>query len=70
MAQKRTSPPADDRGFPPGDDREYVSVAETMRLTDLGRTKIYELLAHDQLQSVKVGKRRLVVRRSISALGR
>jgi hypothetical protein len=69
MAPKRTSSPANDCGFPPGDNREYVSVAETMRLTDLGRTKIYDLIAHDQLQSVKVGKRRLVLRRSISSLG-
>jgi predicted DNA-binding transcriptional regulator AlpA len=53
----------------PHDDREYVSVAETMRLTDLGRTTIYDLIAREKLESRKVGKRRLVVRRSIALLG-
>jgi predicted DNA-binding transcriptional regulator AlpA len=54
---------------PPPDDREFVSVPEVMRLTGLGRTKIYDLITHEKLESRKVGKRRLVVRRSISRLG-
>jgi hypothetical protein len=54
----------------PGDDREFVSVQEAMRLTDLGRTKLYGLMGEGTLDYVKVGTRRLVVRRSISRLGR
>lgn len=54
---------------PPHDDREYVSVAETMRLTDLGRTTVHNLIAREKLETRKVGKRRLVVRRSIARLG-
>lgn len=55
---------------PPVDDREFVSVREAMRLSDLGRSKLYELMSAGLLEYIKVGKRRLVVRRSISNLGR
>jgi excisionase family DNA binding protein len=39
---------------------EAISVDETCRVTGLGRSKIYELIADGTLPSVKVGKRRLV----------
>lgn len=55
---------------PLADDREFVSVRETMRISGLGRSKLYQLMTAGHLEYVKVGKRRLVVRRSISALGR
>ena len=54
---------------PAHDDREYVSVPETMRLTGLGRTTIYDLIGQKTLDSRKVGKRRLIVRSSIGRLG-
>jgi excisionase family DNA binding protein len=37
-------------------------------VTGLGRTRIYELLADGSLESVRLGRRRLVTRRSIEAL--
>ena len=53
---------------------EAISVDETCRVTGLGRSKIYELLADGTLSSVKVGKRRLVrlatARRLIAGLER
>ena len=53
----------------PYDDRVYVSIAEAVRLIGLSRTKIYELIKHGELDTRKVGKRRLVVRASIGVLG-
>lgn len=40
-----------------------------MRITSLGRTKLYELMGRGQLEYVKIDKRRLIRRSSISALG-
>ena len=45
-----------------------TSIESTMRSLDLGRTKIYELIASGQLKTVKVGRRRLVRTDSIRAL--
>ena len=45
-----------------------TTVGETCRLTGLGRTKVYELISQQQLKSVAVGKRRLVLLESIEAL--
>jgi hypothetical protein len=56
-------------GSPPIDDREFVSVREAVRISGVGRTKLYALMASGRLNFIKVDKRRLVVRRSISALG-
>ena len=45
-----------------------VPIDGTCRITGLGRTKIYELIAGGKRKSVTVGRRRLVVYDSIEAL--
>jgi Helix-turn-helix domain len=44
-----------------------VSVAEAMRLSGLGLTKIYELINDGRVKTVKVDQRRLVVYASLKA---
>ena len=44
------------------------SIAETMRRTSLGRTKVYELLNSGELEHVKVGARTIVLAASIERL--
>jgi excisionase family DNA binding protein len=39
---------------------EAVSIDETCRLTGIGRSKLYQLIADGTLPSLKIGKRRLV----------
>ena len=46
----------------------YVTVATAKRLTDLGNTKIYELIGSRVLKSIKIGKRRLIVYSSLEDL--
>lgn len=50
---------------------ETVTVRAARAMTSLGTTKIYELLASGDLESCKVGRRRLIrtesIRRLISA---
>lgn len=48
---------------------EWVSVDEGERITDLGKTKIYELIRDKVIESRKVGKRRLLRLRSLRNLG-
>lgn len=45
-----------------------VSVAEFCRLTSLGPTKAYELIAEGRIQVRKIGRRTLVLTKSIIAL--
>ncbi len=45
-----------------------VTVATALRLTGLGRTKLYELIAERRVETVKVGRRRLVSVASIERL--
>jgi excisionase family DNA binding protein len=45
-----------------------VPIDDACRITGLGRTKIYELIAEGKLTSVSVGRRRLVIYESIEAL--
>lgn len=40
--------------------RLAVSPAEAARMMSLGRTKLYELIAANQLTSIKIGTRRLI----------
>lgn len=47
----------------------WVSINDAMRLSGLGRTTIYDLLATDRLRSITVGRRRLISVASIEALG-
>ena len=37
-----------------------VTVAEALRISGVGRTKLYELIASNEISSVTVGKRRLI----------
>ncbi|MEL6567661.1 MAG: helix-turn-helix domain-containing protein [Pseudomonadota bacterium] len=37
-----------------------VSPAEAAQMLGLGRTKLYELLAANEIASIKIGKRRLI----------
>lgn len=54
----------------PRDDREAVSIAEAGRITGLSRSMIYELLREGRLKSIKIGRRRLITRRSCADLFR
>ena len=44
------------------------SISATCRMLGLGRTKVYDLLATGALQSIHIGRRRLVLVASIHAL--
>ena len=58
----------------PAPEPEAVSVDEACRLTGVGRSKIYELIAEGTMPSLKIGRRRLVrlsaIRRFIARLER
>ncbi|MEZ5842761.1 MAG: helix-turn-helix domain-containing protein [Hyphomicrobiaceae bacterium] len=45
-----------------------TSVNDTCRLLGIGRTLVYQLLGSGALQSVRIGRRRLVLVASIDAL--
>lgn len=45
-----------------------VRITEAMRLTGLRRSKIYELIASDNIETVKVGRCTLVLVSSLRAL--
>lgn len=45
-----------------------VTVPEALRLSGLGRTKVYELIGNGTLKTVQIGRRRLVVFASLEAL--
>ena len=47
------------------DTQLLLSVEEAAELLRLGRTRTYELVMTRKIQSVKVGRRRLVVRTSL-----
>ena len=55
---------------PSTDDREGISIDEACRITGLKRTKLYELLQDGTIKSKKFGRRRIVIRRSLSELFR
>jgi excisionase family DNA binding protein len=48
--------------------QHLCSVRDTARALGIGRTKAYDLLKKGELDSVKIGKRRLVTVDSIKAL--
>lgn len=39
-----------------------------MSMLGIGKTKLYELLAEGELEAIRVGRRRLILRASIEAL--
>ena len=47
-------------------DKLLLSPADAGDMLDLGRTKIYELMQSGQLESLTVGRRRLIPREAIS----
>lgn len=47
----------------------WITVAEARRVTSLGLTKFYALVNDGTIQTVKLGKRRLVKVASLKALG-
>jgi excisionase family DNA binding protein len=47
-----------------------LSVEEAARELGIGRTLVYDLIAKGELQSIKVGRRRLVSSSAIAQLGR
>jgi excisionase family DNA binding protein len=48
------------------DTQLLLSVGEAAEVIGLGRTRTYELVMAKKIQSVKVGRRRLVVRSSLA----
>ena len=44
-----------------------ITVPAAMRASGLGRTKLYELIARKEIESVRVGARRLIVFASLKA---
>jgi excisionase family DNA binding protein len=51
--------------FSPPNDPLLCSVGEACRMLGLGRTKVYELIKQGKLDTVRVGRRRLIVVESI-----
>lgn len=45
-----------------------VRVNQAMRLLDIGKTKLYELLASGDLEAIRIGRRTLVLQESIDEL--
>ncbi|MGO9427560.1 excisionase family DNA-binding protein [Rhodoblastus sp.] len=45
-----------------------VTIPTAIKLSGLGRTKLYELLAKQEIESVRVGTRRLINFASLKAL--
>jgi excisionase family DNA binding protein len=45
-----------------------ITIPDALRLSGLGRTKLYELLTKGEIQSVRVGSRRLIVFATLKAL--
>jgi len=57
MTERDGHPPAGDLGPP-----LLLTVEEAANLLRLGRTRVYELVMGGAIESVKVGRRRLVIR--------
>ncbi|PZU06105.1 MAG: excisionase [Sphingomonas sp.] len=45
-----------------------VRVADATRLTGIGKTKLFELIANGTLETTSVGRRRLILYRSLQQL--
>ena len=56
--------------LPTGIEPEWVTVSQTEAISNLVKTKIFELIRSRTLDSIKVGKKRLIRLRSIRDLGR
>lgn len=49
-------------------DRITCTIPEACKVTSLGRTKLYELIGSGELDTITIGRRRLVVVRSLLTL--
>ncbi|NML08354.1 helix-turn-helix domain-containing protein [Sphingomonas sp. G-3-2-10] len=49
------------------DERISVRIPEACRLIGIGRSKVYELIAAGDIETIKVGVRRLVLVSSLTA---
>ncbi|WP_076827263.1 MULTISPECIES: helix-turn-helix domain-containing protein [Bradyrhizobium] len=68
-AANRLSPPnGHDAKFVPFAERLSCTVDEACVVTGLGRTKVYELIGTGQIITTTIGRRRLVIVRSLLAL--
>lgn len=45
-----------------------ITINEALRVSGLGRTKLYELIGSGTLKTITIGRRRLVVYASLEAL--
>ena len=59
MVMETDPPPCQDQNSH-SDDRITVRIPEAIRLTGLGRSKIYELIASEDIEVVKIGRCTLV----------
>ena len=51
--------------IPAGLEPEFVTVAQASSITNLGKTKLYELIADGTIKSTKIGKARRLRLRSV-----
>ena len=58
----------DARGPSPGMEQISVRISDAVRLTGLSRTKIYQLIAHGDLEVVKIGRSTVVLASSLREL--
>jgi excisionase family DNA binding protein len=49
-------------------DRLALRINDAVAMSGLGRSTIYKLIDSEKLRSVKIGKRRLVIRESLESL--
>jgi excisionase family DNA binding protein len=49
----------------PFKERVTCTVPEALRVTGIGRTKLYELIGRESLRTLKIGRRRLIVIESL-----
>jgi excisionase family DNA binding protein len=52
----------------PGPRPLAVRVADASRLTGIGKTKLFELIANGTLETTSIGRRRLILYRSLQRL--
>lgn len=45
-----------------------VRVDRAMRMLDIGKTKLYDLIAEGELETIRIGRRTLIMQASINAL--
>lgn len=48
--------------------RRTITVRDMQRMTGLGRTSIYKLIRKNEIDTVRIGRRRLIIEESLDAL--